>query len=32
MKKDQILVGFKNTLNSPSGEPLVGSGNFAVKK
>ena len=23
---------FKNTLKSPSGEPLVGSGNFAVKK
>ena len=23
---------FKNTLKSPSGEPDVGSGNFAVKK
>ena len=26
------LKEFKNTLKSPSGEPDVGSGNFAVKK
>ena len=26
------LKEFKNTLKSPSGEPAVGSGNFAVKK
>ena len=31
-EKRPDLSGFKNTLNSPSGEPLVGSGNFAVKK
>ena len=26
------LSEFKSTLKSPSGEPIVGSGNFAVKK
>ena len=26
------LSEFKTTLKSPSGEPIVGSGNFAVKK
>ena len=26
------LTEFQSTLNSPSGEPTVGSGNFAVKK
>ena len=26
------LSDFENTLKSPSGEPFVGSGNFAVKK
>ena len=26
------LNEFKSTLKSPSGEPTVGSGNFAVKK
>ena len=31
-EKRPDLSDFKNTLKSPSGEPLVGSGNFAVKK
>ena len=26
------LSEFKSTLKSPSGEPIVGSGNFTVKK
>tara|TARA_B100000683_G_C12148522_1_gene414962 strand:+ start:146 stop:496 length:351 start_codon:yes stop_codon:yes gene_type:complete len=26
------LTEFQSTLKSPSGEPIVGSGNFAVKK
>ena len=32
MKKRPEINEFKNTLKSPSGEPTVGSGNFAVKK
>ena len=31
-EKRPDLSDFNNTLKSPSGEPLVGSGNFAVKK
>ena len=31
-EKRPDLSEFENTLKSPSGEPLVGSGNFAVKK
>ena len=31
-EKRPDLSDFENTLKSPSGEPLVGSGNFAVKK
>ena len=31
-EKRPDLTEFENTLNSPSGEPIVGSGNFAVKK
>ena len=31
-EKRPDLTDFENTLKSPSGEPIVGSGNFAVKK
>ena len=31
-EKRPDLTEFENTLKSPSGEPSVGSGNFAVKK
>ena len=31
-EKRPDLTNFENTLKSPSGEPIVGSGNFAVKK
>ena len=31
-EKRPDLTEFENTLKSPSGEPVVGSGNFAVKK
>ena len=31
-EKRPDLTEFENTLKSPSGEPIVGSGNFAVKK
>ena len=31
-EKRPDITEFENTLNSPSGEPIVGSGNFSVKK